>query len=203
MSAGAGCLSSWSGEQCFLIRSSIKKRGQPSSHKSKGRSSHAQPPGCSKAHTGAQEPDIYEDTTGTASPSTNLHHPGASTGQQPAGTMRVPSWSARPEVKFPCVQAEELMQTHLPSKLAGVAYHPGQCAYLAAILSPEIRDLVKDITPPRYKLVCSVSIGSKGHDGVVVASKSLWDPHADRFATSYYVNSILFCMALVHVIYLK
>ncbi|KAG3283232.1 tctex1 domain-containing protein 4-like [Ictidomys tridecemlineatus] len=127
------------------------------------------------------ELDIYEDTTGTALLSTNLHHPGASMGQQPAGTTR----------------AEELMQTHLPSKLAGVAYHPGQCAYLAAILSPEIRD------PSRYKLVCSVSIESKGHDGVVVASQSLWDPHADLFATSHYVNSTLFCVALVHVIYLK
>ncbi|XP_037356633.1 dynein light chain Tctex-type protein 2B-like [Talpa occidentalis] len=116
---------------------------------------------------------------------------------------QVPLWSARPEMKFPYIQAEELMQAHLPSKLAGVAYHPAQCAHLAMVLSGEIRDLVKAVTPPRYRLVCSVSIGSKGQDGVVVSSQSLWDPHADSFATSHYANPTLFCVALVHAIYLE
>ncbi|KAM4872851.1 dynein light chain Tctex-type 4-like [Thomomys bottae] len=116
---------------------------------------------------------------------------------------QVPLWSARPKVKFPRAQAEGLMQAHLPSKLANVAYHPAQCAHLATVLSAEIRDLVKAVTPPRYKIVCSVSIGSKGQEDVVVSSQSLWDPHADCFATSYYVNPTLFCVALVHAIYLE
>ncbi|XP_004699706.1 dynein light chain Tctex-type 4-like [Echinops telfairi] len=114
---------------------------------------------------------------------------------------QVPLWSARPEVKFPCVQAQELMQAHLPSTLAGVAYHPTQCAHLAESLSAEIRDLVKTVTPPRYKLVCAVSIGSKGQDDVTVTSQSLWDPHSDSFATSQYVSPTLFCVALVHAVY--
>ncbi|XP_077005677.1 dynein light chain Tctex-type 4-like [Tamandua tetradactyla] len=116
---------------------------------------------------------------------------------------QVPMWSARPEVKFPCVRAEQLMQAHLPCKLAGVVYQPAQCAHLATALSAEIRDLVKAVTPPRYKLVCSVSIGHKGRDGVVLSSQSLWDPHADSFATSRYENPTLFCVALVHAIYLE
>ncbi|XP_048208077.1 dynein light chain Tctex-type 4-like [Perognathus longimembris pacificus] len=116
---------------------------------------------------------------------------------------QVPLWSARPEVKFPCAQAEELMQAHLPSKLASVAYHPALCAHLATVLSVEIRDLVKAVTPPRYKIVCSVSIGSKGQADVVVSSQSLWDPHTDCCATSCYVNPTLFCVALVHAIYLE
>ncbi|XP_006879875.1 PREDICTED: tctex1 domain-containing protein 4-like [Elephantulus edwardii] len=117
--------------------------------------------------------------------------------------LKVPLWSARPEVKFPCLLVEELMRAHLPSRLAGVAYHPSRCAQLAAALSAEIRDLVKAVTPPRYKLVCSVSIGSKGQDDVVVSSQSLWDPYADSFATSQYVNPTLFCVALVYAIYLE
>ncbi|XP_060062215.1 dynein light chain Tctex-type 5-like [Erinaceus europaeus] len=112
-------------------------------------------------------------------------------------------WSAQPKVKFPHLQAEELMQAHLPSRLAGVAYHPAQCAHLAVVLSAEIRDLVKAVTPPRYRLVCSVSIGSKGQDDVMVSSQSLWDPHADSFAASHYVSPTLFCVALVHAIYLE
>nr|XP_044995323.1 dynein light chain Tctex-type 5-like [Jaculus jaculus] len=116
---------------------------------------------------------------------------------------QVPLWSARPEVKFPYARAEELIQAHLHSRLAGVVYHPAQCAHLATVLSAEIRELVKTVTPPRYKLVCCVSIGSKGQDDIVVSSQSLWDPHADSFAASHYVNPTLFCIALVHAIYVE
>lgn len=70
-------------------------------------------------------------------------------------------------------------------------------------LSAGFQDLVKAVTPPRYKLVCSVSIGSKGQDDTVVSSQSLWDPCADRFATSHCVNRTLPCVALVHAIYLE
>lgn len=106
-------------------------------------------------------------------------------------------------MKFPCIQVQELIQAHLLYKLAGVAYHPVQCACLATVLSAETWDLAKTVTPPRYKLVCSVSIGSKGQDDVIVSCQSLWDPYADSFATSLYMNSTLFCVALVHAIYLE
>ena len=107
------------------------------------------------------------------------------------------------QVKFPWVRAQELMQAHLPCKLAGVAYHPAPCAHLATELSAEIRDLVRAVTPPHYRLGCSVSSGGKGQVSVGVSSRCLWDPHADSFATSHYVNPMLFCMALVHGIYLE
>lgn len=45
-------------------------------------------------------------------------------------SLHVLLWMARPEVKFLWVQARELIQAHLPSKLAGVAYHPALCAHL-------------------------------------------------------------------------
>ncbi|XP_066881896.1 dynein light chain Tctex-type 5-like [Kogia breviceps] len=108
-----------------------------------------------------------------------------------------------PEVKFLWVQVQELMQAHLPNKLTGVTYHPALCAHLAAVPSAEIQDLVKTVSLPCYRLVYSVSLGSKGQDGVVVSSGCLWDPHADSFAISHYVNPMLLCMAVVHAIYLE
>lgn len=35
----------------------------------------------------------------------------------------------------------------------------------------------------------------------MVSSWSLWDPHADSFATSHYVSPSLCCMVLMHAIY--
>lgn len=84
------------------------------------------------------------------------------------------------------------MQAYLPSKLAGVANYPAQCACLAALLSAEIPELVKAVTPPHYRPVCSISIGSKGQDGVVVSGGCLWDLHAESFATFHYVNPMIF-----------
>lgn len=95
------------------------------------------------------------------------------------------------------------MQAHLPLKLAGMASHPAQCAHLAADLSAAIRDPVKAVTPPRYKQVCSISMWSQGQDDAAASSQSLWDPRADSFATSHSVNPTLFCVALVHAIYLE
>lgn len=62
----------------------------------------------------------------------------------------MPLWLPRPEVKFHCTQVGvgELVQARLPSKMTGVAYRPSQRAHLATILSAEVQDLVKTVTPP-------------------------------------------------------
>lgn len=77
-------------------------------------------------------------------------------------SLRIPLQSARLEGKFPLIQAEELVQAHLPSKLAGEAYCSARCIHLVIVLTAQTRDLVKAVTPLCYQLVCSVSIGSRG-----------------------------------------
>lgn len=46
--------------------------------------------------------------------------------------------------------------------------------------------------------MCSVSLGSKGQDDVVVSSQNPWDLHADSC-----MSPTLSCVALVHAIYLE
>lgn len=77
-------------------------------------------------------------------------------------SSQVPLWSARPGAKFPRVRVEFLMQAHLPLQLAGMAYRPAPCAWLAAELSAETQDLVKAAAPPRHKLACSVKHPEQG-----------------------------------------
>ena len=50
--------------------------------------------------------------------------------------------------------------------------------------------------------MCSIT-GNIGHGDVVAASQGLRDLYADSVATSLYVNPALFCVGLVHAIYLE
>ncbi|KAG5214790.1 hypothetical protein MJG53_001974 [Ovis ammon polii x Ovis aries] len=123
------------------------------------------------------ELDVFENTVmaPVGPPLACQHHPGAGApgGSQVAGDI-------------PLGLVRELMQAHLPCKLAGVAYHPALCAHLAAVLSAEIQDLVRAVTLPHYRLVCSIGTGGKGQDSYspilsppsrmpVGASATSWD----------------------------
>ncbi|KAG6931164.1 tctex1 domain-containing protein 1-like [Chelydra serpentina] len=119
---------------------------------------------------------------------------------------KIPGSSAIPKEKFSCGRAEELLREYLPTKLANVTYEPAKCASLTIALSEEIKHLVKQVTPPRYKLVVNVTIGNKSKDenvDIVVTSQCLWDPHSDNFTSSQYVNETLFCVVLVHAVYFE
>uniref|UniRef100_A0A8C0IV67 Uncharacterized protein n=1 Tax=Chelonoidis abingdonii TaxID=106734 RepID=A0A8C0IV67_CHEAB len=114
------------------------------------------------------------------------------------------TYAGEPEPHF--VLADELLREYLPTKLANVTYEPTKFASLTIALSKEIRHLVKQVTPPWYKLVVNVTIGNKSKDetvDIVVTSQCLWDPHSDNFTSSQYVNETLFCVVLVHAVYFE
>ncbi|KAM7246046.1 hypothetical protein CapIbe_002344 [Capra ibex] len=150
---------SWSREQPSLIRSSIKRGGQPSFRESSAGAARLSFQGLLAVRRLTQELKNRTSSRTQSWLQSDRHWPVSIIQEQ------VPLGAARLQVTFPWVRAQELMQAHLPCKLAGVAYQPALCAHLAAVLSAEIRDLTA--LPPVY------------------------------------VNPMLFCMALVHAIYLE
>ncbi|XP_069498249.1 dynein light chain Tctex-type 5-like [Ambystoma mexicanum] len=116
---------------------------------------------------------------------------------------QVPASSAIPKEKFPCAEVERLIGEYLPSRLANVSYDPSKCARITTDLCEEIKSLVKRATPPRYKLICNVTIGSSDTEDIVVTSQCLWDPHSDTFSSCSYVNLTLFCVVSVYAVYVE
>ncbi|KAK1164105.1 tctex1 domain-containing protein 1-like [Acipenser oxyrinchus oxyrinchus] len=114
---------------------------------------------------------------------------------------QVPDTSSKPKEKFSSTLVDKLMQEYLRSKLEKVSYDPTLCTKLTRDLSEEIKDMVKKSTPPRYKLVCVVTLGKKANEDAVVASRCLWDSHADNFTSYTYQNRTLFCIATVFAVY--
>ncbi|KAK1165221.1 tctex1 domain-containing protein 1-like [Acipenser oxyrinchus oxyrinchus] len=114
---------------------------------------------------------------------------------------QVPDTSSKPKEKFSSTLVDKLIQEFLLSKLEKVSYDPTLCTKLTRDVSKEIKDMVKKSTPSRYKLVCVVTLGKKANEDAVVASRCLWDSHADNFTSYTYQNRTLFCIATVFAVY--
>jgi len=68
-------------------------------------------------------------------------------------------------------------------------------------LSEVIKDRIKVLRLPRYKLLCTVAIGQNSGQAVRHTSRCLWDSDNDGFASASYKNSSLFATASVYAVY--
>ncbi|CAN2391867.1 Tctex1 domain-containing protein 4 [Pristimantis euphronides] len=106
-----------------------------------------------------------------------------------------------PDCKFNPSRAQKALETILKTYLVNTKYNPLTSRQLAQNLSDLIRSKLKEFSPARYKVVCSVFLGQMGPQGVKVASRSLWDPQNDNFTSASYFNTTLFAVAMVHGLY--
>ena len=67
-------------------------------------------------------------------------------------------------------------------------YNHKEAEKLAIDISNRVRDNVKDLNIPSYKIVVQTVIGEIGGQGVRIASKSLWDDKNDNWASYTYSN---------------
>ncbi|XP_062412513.1 dynein light chain Tctex-type 4-like [Sardina pilchardus] len=119
---------------------------------------------------------------------------------------QVPTGCAQPKERFPVAHVSQLLHDFLASRLDGVAYAAGSCGPLSAgplalALSEDLRALVRAICPPRYRLVCTVSLGPAGQEGLMMASRCLWDAHADTCISHTTQTAQIFCVASVFAVY--
>ncbi|KAM4640948.1 dynein light chain Tctex-type 4 [Discoglossus pictus] len=105
------------------------------------------------------------------------------------------------DCRFNLRKVQDVLESTLNSYLGGSAYNPLTSGHLSQSLSDLIRSKLKEFMSPRYKLLCNVVLGPRGNQGVMVASRSLWDPQNDNVASATFTNASLFAVAMVHGIY--
>lgn len=105
--------------------------------------------------------------------------------------------------KFKASQAQQVLESVLISYIGDAKYNPANSGQLVQTLADLIRNRVKDLTPPHYKLVCNVFLGQRANQGLQIASQSLWDVENDNFASATFTNSTLFAVATVHGLYFE
>jgi hypothetical protein len=53
----------------------------------------------------------------------------------------------------------------------------------------------------RFKVVVQTTVGQMRDQGIRIASRCLWDPTTDNYASCSYSNETLFCSALIFALY--
>ncbi|XP_067828942.1 dynein light chain Tctex-type 5-like [Heptranchias perlo] len=110
-------------------------------------------------------------------------------------------FSSKPPEKFCTFPVQKFLEEYVPDKLKSVSYSPALAGRLAKEMSEEIKEFAKGALPPRYKLVCVVTVGERSNEDVLLTSRALWDSYADTFASHGYENSTVFCAASIFAVY--
>ncbi|XP_063056287.1 uncharacterized protein LOC134450371 [Engraulis encrasicolus] len=121
----------------------------------------------------------------------------------PIVNEQVPTGCAQPKEHFPAGHFSQLVQHFLASRVGTVTCVDAgpSSGPLAMALSEELRTLARSVCPPRYRLVCMVSLGPAEQEGVTMASRCLWDSHADTYISHTAQTDHVHCVATVFAVY--
>ncbi|XP_035699537.1 tctex1 domain-containing protein 1-like [Branchiostoma floridae] len=105
--------------------------------------------------------------------------------------------------KFSPTKVEGVMNMVLQQYLENEKYDPNTSANLTTILADVIKNRVKELNFPRYKIVSHVCIGQTDNNTVELGSRCLWDQSNDNYATVTYRNESLFAVATAYGVYFE
>lgn len=99
------------------------------------------------------------------------------------------------------MRTQHALEEVLATGLQDTVYSGPKAGPLARELCELVHMRLRELSPPRYKLVCSVVLGQRSGQGVHVASRALWDAAHDGLASATFTNASLFAVATVHGLY--
>ncbi|ELW62161.1 tctex1 domain-containing protein 4 [Tupaia chinensis] len=120
----------------------------------------------------------------------------------PARRM-VPSYRMEPAPgeRWEAARAQQALEAALAAGLQDTSYSGSEAGRLARELCEQVHVRLRELSPPRYKLVCCVVLGPRAGQGVRVVSRALWDAARDGLISATFTNASLFAVATVHGLY--
>lgn len=106
-----------------------------------------------------------------------------------------------PGERWEVARAQRALEAALAARLQNTCYSGTEAGRLTKELCDQVRVRLRELCPPRYKLVCSVVLGPRAGQGVHVVSRALWDAARDGLASATFTNASLFAVATVHGLY--
>ena len=116
-----------------------------------------------------------------------------------------PSYRTRPtdSSRFVPRPVELLIREVMERQLRSAVFDDSACKVLALELCSEIKERVKALNLPRYKVVLQSVLGEVKGQGAYIASRCLWDTDTDNYAAFSMKNASLFCVIMVFGLYLE
>ena len=91
-------------------------------------------------------------------------------------------------LRFVKLDVESKISEYLKNELETEEYDANHSVTRSKELSTKILDLLKKSGYPRYKFIVQVVITSSTGQGIRVASRFLWDPSTDNYASASFKN---------------
>jgi len=107
------------------------------------------------------------------------------------------TYKMKPDQRFPVAQIEKIIHEVLEESLQHENYDVKKSRDLIKNVSQTIKDKVKEMDIPRYKLVVMVHIGENKGQDIKIASRCLWNDVYDSYATASLQNSSILAQASV------
>lgn len=92
-----------------------------------------------------------------------------------------------------------VLKTHLKK----VKYSPDNCGELARNLSTIVKNKLKELIPPRYKIICQTFIGEQRGQGIEIATRCLWSTSTDSCEVVNFKNDSIIATTIIHGIYFE
>lgn len=113
------------------------------------------------------------------------------------------TYQLEPKQKFESYKVKKIIEDVLEGQLKTETYDRNSSKQMCMTLAEMIKNKVKELEVPRYRIVCTVSIGQLRDQGFRMGSQCVWDPKYDTFASSSYKNNSLFAIGTVFAVYLE
>ncbi|XP_012783477.3 dynein light chain Tctex-type 5 [Ochotona princeps] len=108
-----------------------------------------------------------------------------------------------PTKPFPVATVNHILKDVLTNYLQKEEYEPELCRQMTKTISEVVKARVKDLMPPRYKLIVNIHIGQSSSQSILIGSRCLWDPKNDTVSSYVFRNSSLFALANVYAVYFE
>ncbi|WAR00372.1 TC1D1-like protein [Mya arenaria] len=105
--------------------------------------------------------------------------------------------------KFSQTRVQQLANEVLERELEGESYCPNTAGRLACNVANVIKNEVKQLNMPRYKIICQVIITDTKDQAMEAASKFLWDQNTDNHVCATFANAHLSAYAIVYAVYFE
>jgi tctex1 domain-containing protein 2 len=105
--------------------------------------------------------------------------------------------------KFKPGEAKEIIKAVLEKKLDGIdlSYETDKAQSLCKDISEMVKNELRDLKKPRYKIIVQVYVGQQNGQGVRIANRCFWDYDTDNCAFESYSNEHIFCLVIAYGVY--
>lgn len=103
--------------------------------------------------------------------------------------------------EYDCVAIKRTVESTIMEYFTGKSYDADESKHMGGLIADLIKTKVKHLYPPRYRLICIVSIVETKQQSIRIASRGLWDTSRDKVIEYCYSNGEMDVLCMVYAIY--